>query len=194
MFTAMAVNFMAFVGPANPMVYDAAQFYNTATAIVLGIGAGALSFRLLPPLSPTFRTHRLLMLTLRDLRRLLLRRSYNDWEGHVHGRLSAMPKEATPLQRAQLLAALSVGTEVIQLCYITALLGVSARLDPAFSALAQGNTAAATAHLTQLDAALAGQGGAGSGMQIMLRARASILALSEALTKHAVYFEAGADE
>jgi hypothetical protein len=31
-------------------------------------------------------------------------------------------------------------------------------------------------------------------MQIMLRARASILALSEALTKHAVYFEAGADE
>jgi hypothetical protein len=34
-----------------------------------GVGAAALSFRLLPPLSPAFRTRRLLALTLRDLRR-----------------------------------------------------------------------------------------------------------------------------
>jgi hypothetical protein len=48
-----------------------------------------LSFRLIPPLSPAFRTRRLLALTLRDLRRLAMGRTFNGWEGHIHGRLSA---------------------------------------------------------------------------------------------------------
>ena len=75
----------------------------------------SLSFRLLPPLSPAFRTRRLLALTLRDLRRLATGRVPGDWEGHIYGRLSAMPDAATPLQRAMLMAALSVGSEIIQL-------------------------------------------------------------------------------
>ena len=70
MFTAMAVNFVPLLAPANQMSYDTVQFYNTALAIVAGIGAGAFAFRLLPPLSPALRTRRLLALTLRDLRRL----------------------------------------------------------------------------------------------------------------------------
>ena len=52
-------------------------------------------------------------LTLRDLRQLAtapIARTPDDWEGHVYGRLSVFPDEAQPLQRAQLLAALSVGT------------------------------------------------------------------------------------
>jgi hypothetical protein len=48
------------------MTYDTAQFYNAALAIVAGIGAAALSFRLLPPLPQALRTGRLLALTLRD--------------------------------------------------------------------------------------------------------------------------------
>jgi hypothetical protein len=52
------------------MSYDSQQFYNSASAIVLGMGIGVASFRLLPLLSPAFRTHRLLTLTLRELRRL----------------------------------------------------------------------------------------------------------------------------
>src|SRR6266481_2968416 len=70
MFTAMAGNFVPLLAPANQMSYDTQQFYNAALAIVAGVGAGALSFRLLPPLSPALRTRRLLALSLRDMRRL----------------------------------------------------------------------------------------------------------------------------
>ncbi len=40
MFTAMAFNFVPLLAPANQMSYDTVQFYNTALAIVAGIGAG----------------------------------------------------------------------------------------------------------------------------------------------------------
>ena len=56
MFTAMAANFVPLLAPANPMSYDTVQFYNAAVAIVVRRGAAALSFRLIPPLSPAFRT------------------------------------------------------------------------------------------------------------------------------------------
>jgi uncharacterized membrane protein YccC len=69
-FAAMTFNFVPLLAPTNPMSYDTLQFYNSALSIVAGYGAGALSFRLLPPLSPEFRTRRHLALTLRDLRRL----------------------------------------------------------------------------------------------------------------------------
>jgi len=46
--------------PANQMSYDTQQFYNAALAIIAGIGAGVLAFRLLPPLSPALRAGRLL--------------------------------------------------------------------------------------------------------------------------------------
>ena len=72
MFTAMAVNFVPLLAPANQMSYDTVQFYNAALAIIAGIGAGAFAFRLLPPLPPALRTRRLLALTLRDLRRLAI--------------------------------------------------------------------------------------------------------------------------
>ena len=70
MFAAMVGNFVPLLAPANQMSYDTLQFYNAALAIVIGSGVGALSFRLLPPLSPALRTRRLLALTLRDLRRV----------------------------------------------------------------------------------------------------------------------------
>jgi uncharacterized membrane protein YccC len=72
MFTAMAAFFCFLLAPTNQMSYDVIQFYNRAVAIVAGLGIAALSFRLLPPLSPASRTRRLMMLTLRDLRRLAL--------------------------------------------------------------------------------------------------------------------------
>src|SRR6267154_6859386 len=65
MFTAMAANFVPLLAPANQMSYDTQQFCNAGLAIVAGVGAAALSFRLLPPLSPALRTRRLLALTLR---------------------------------------------------------------------------------------------------------------------------------
>src|SRR5206468_8271184 len=70
LFTYMAAYFTPLLAPTNQMNYDTQQFYNSALAIIAGSGVAALSFRLIPPLSPAFRTRRLLELTLRDLRRL----------------------------------------------------------------------------------------------------------------------------
>src|SRR6267378_628051 len=194
MFTAMAANFVPMLAPSNPMIYDTVQFYNAAIAIVAGVGAAAVSFRLMPPLSPVFRTRRLLALTLRDLRRLAtgpIPRAPDDWEGRMCGRFAALPDEAQPLQRSQLLAALSLGTEIIQLRRIARRLDLGSELDVALAAVAEGNSAVATTRLAVLDHVLASLAGAGTGAGAALRARGGVLAVSEALTQHASYFDAG---
>jgi len=193
-FAAMILGFVPLLAPENQMSYDTVQFYNGALAIVTGSGVGALSFRLLPPLSPAFRTRRLLALTLRDLRRIAkghVSWTAEDWEGSLYGRLAALPDAAEPLQRSQLLAASSLGTEIIQLRHIATRLGLGSDLA-ALEALAQGNSAIATAWLARLDDRLASLPGAGSGASLALQARGSILAISEALIEHASYFDAGA--
>jgi uncharacterized membrane protein YccC len=191
MSTAMTMTFMPLLAPTNQMVYDTVQFYNGTVAIVAGIAAALLSFRVLPPLSPAYRTRRLLALTLRDFRRLAAGRTYRDWFGHIGGRLVTIPDAATPLQRAQLLAALSVGEEITQLRDIAHRFGLNADLDPALAAVAQGDTATTTAQLARLDAALAGHAATELEMQTVLRARGTILVISETLAVHAVYFASG---
>src|SRR5262245_10908944 len=57
-FIGMAYNFVPLLAPANQMTYDTVQFYNAALAIAGGSAAGALSFRLLPPISPAMRPRR----------------------------------------------------------------------------------------------------------------------------------------
>jgi uncharacterized membrane protein YccC len=195
MFMAMTANFIPLLAPTNQMSYDTVQFYNSALAIVAGVGAGAFSFRLLPPLSPAFRTRRLLALTLRDLRRLAagaISPTRDNWQGRVYDRLSVFPDAAEPLQRAQLLAALSVGTEIIQLRRISDRLDVRTDIDAALAAVAEGSGALATARLAQLDRRLMSLPRAETGAPLALKARGNVLAMSEALTQHAAYFDAGA--
>src|SRR3954467_5493207 len=131
-FTATGANFMPLLAPTNQMSYDTAQFYNTALAVFAGCGVAALAYRLLPPLPPPLRARRLLALTLRDLRRFAiapLLPTSEDWESRMYGRLGALPDQAKPVQRAQLLAALSVGTEINQLRHMAPHLGAAAELD-----------------------------------------------------------------
>jgi len=185
----MAANFVPLLAPANQMSYDTVQFYNTAMAIVGGLGAATLSFRLIPPLSPAFRARRLLALTLRDLRRLAtnpIPRTTDDWEGRIYGRLWALPDAAQPLQRSEMLAALSVGMEIIQLRRIARRMDLGSELDAALEVLGRGSIELATTRLDRLDEALAARPGTAA-----LRARASILAMIEVLTQHAAYFGAG---
>ena len=104
-----------------------------------------------------------------------------------------VPDAATPLQRAQLLAALSVGSEIVQLRDRARRLGLSADLEPALVAMAQGDTATTTSQLTRLDAALAAHTATGPEGQTVLRARGSILVISETLAAHAVYFGSGTE-
>ena len=144
-----------------------------------------LSFRLLPPLTPALRTRRLLALTLRDLRRLATsRRTEDNRERRIYSRFSALPDTVEPLQRAQLLAALSVGSAIIQLCSFADRLNMSAELDEPLRAIAGGNSAVAIARLAALDDALAARA-----ESVALGARACILAISQGLTLHAAYFD-----
>jgi uncharacterized membrane protein YccC len=194
MFSPMAGNFVPLLAPANQMSYDTVQFYNAALAIVAGSGAAALSFRLLPPLSPALRSERLLALSLRDLRRLAttaVQRLEDDWEGRIYSRLEALPDQAEPLQRAQLVAALSVGTDIIHLRRIVPQLGLVAELDSALEGIAHGNSAAATARLSEFDQRLAPLSEADPHTLLVLRERGRVLAICDALVRHRAYFDAG---
>ena len=193
-FIGMTYNFIPLLAPANQMTYDTVQFYNSALAIAAGSVAGALSFRLLPPLSPTFRTRRLLALSLRDLRRLATdpaRWARVDWEGRMHARIAALPDAAEPLQRSQIMTALSVGSEVINLRRIAPQLGLGADLDAALAALAQGHSDAATARFAGLDRRLAALAESGPQAFLALRTRAMVLLVRDALVQHGAYFDAG---
>jgi uncharacterized membrane protein YccC len=190
----MAANFVPLLGPANQNSYDPQQFYNSALAIVAGVGAAALAFRLMPPLSPALRTRRLLALTLRDLRRLTrgpIPQSAHGWENRTYSRLSALPEQAEPLQRGQLIAALSVGTEIVRLRHIARRFNFHIELDAALAALARGDSAVAAEDLARLDRMLAAPPSTRPGVWVRLRARGSILAMSEALEQHAAYFDSG---
>jgi uncharacterized membrane protein YccC len=194
LFTAMSGNFVPLLAPTNQMSYDTVQFCNSALAIVVGCGVAALSFRLLPPLSPAFRVERLLELTLRDLRRLVtanVGRLPADWQGRIYKRLVVMPDEAEPLQRAQLLTALSLGRNIIALRRVAAQRGLASDLDAALEPFAQGNSAAAVAELERLDRRLTSPTESDPQTLLILQERARILLICDVLMEHRAYFDGG---
>jgi uncharacterized membrane protein YccC len=193
--TAMTFNLNPLLAPTNEMSYDTTQYYNSALAIVVGCGVAPLAFRLLPPLSPALRVRRLLALASRDLHRLAIAPvlpTPDSWESRICSRLTALPDQATPLQRAQLLAAISVGTEIIRLRPIATRLGLTAELGAAFNNIAFGHSTEAIAKLRQFDDRLASARGTATEATMALRARSRILVISEALAEHGAYFDAGA--
>jgi uncharacterized membrane protein YccC len=194
-FTAAAALFIPILTPDNQMNYDTQQFYNNALAILVGIGAVALSFRLLPPLTPARRARRLLALTRRDLRRIATDPSpptASEWKGLVTSRLLALPKDTTPLQLAQLIAAMSVGREIVHLRSSARRLGFASRLSVALDAFAHGSSALSIKYLAALDGELTVRPTDARGVSEAMRVRGGILAVSEALSQHAEYFDARA--
>jgi uncharacterized membrane protein YccC len=193
--TAMTFNFNPLLAPMNQMNYDTAQYYNSALAIVVGCGVAPLAFLLLPPLSPALRVRRLLAKTSRDLRRVAIAPvlpTPSYWESRLYSRLTALPDQATPLQRSQLLAALSVGAEIIGLRQMATYLGTTAELDAALDNIVLGHSTEAIAKLRQLDDRLASAREIGTEATMVLRARGRILVISEALAEYGAYFDAGA--
>jgi uncharacterized membrane protein YccC len=193
-FMPMAGNFLPLLSPANQMSYDDLQFYNVTLAVVAGCVIGALSFRLLPPLSPQFRSRRLLGLTLRDLRRLAANptgKSSKDWKRRLYSRLEALPEKAEPLQRAQLLAALSVGTEIIHLDQLAARIGFLFELKLALEDLGRGNSQDARTRLAELDRGLSAISDRSDVAPLAAHARSRILAIRDALVQHHEYFGSG---
>jgi hypothetical protein len=63
------------------------------------------------------------------------------WEVHMYGRLAALPDQAEPIQRARLLAALSVGNQLIELRGAASWLGVEEEFSSALRSFAAGRGA-----------------------------------------------------
>jgi uncharacterized membrane protein YccC len=190
-FKAVAAYFCPLLAPANQMSYDVVQFYNSVLAVLAGLCTAALFFYLMPSLSSASRIRRLLSLSLRDLRRVAAGTEPSNWRTHINGRLGAMGGEATPLEGAQLLATLVLGSEIIRLRETGNSIGLASSVEPALAAVAEGNLTTAKVLLKRLDVKL--QEPTDHFMpQTLLRVRASILAISEVLTRHEEYFATGA--
>jgi uncharacterized membrane protein YccC len=115
---AASVNFIPMLSITNQMTYNASNFWNGNLAILGGIAVAAIAFRIAPPEPPPIRARRLLALTLADLRRLAGRAApgrLDAWEGRGFARLLAMPDEAQPVQRAELVSIVAVGKEILRL-------------------------------------------------------------------------------
>jgi len=197
LFGAMATNFVPLIAPVNTPTYDSIQFYNSALALFAGTGFASLSFLLVPPLSPAVTMRRLLRLTLRDLRRIAegpVPQKCDDWGRRVYARLVSLPDTSQPLDRAQLFAALSAGIEIIRLHRIVRRIDLAPALEPALKALAQGHSTLARDELARLDRILATIPMQKRAFRLALRARGNLLALSEVLAQHALYFDAGSSK
>ena len=110
----------------------------------------------------------------------------------MYSRLAALPDQAEPLQRGQLVAALSVGTEIIHLRRIVPRLGLGAQLNAALADLARPDIAAAGTKFAELDRHLASLPDSGLRRTLSLRARGRLLSIRDALVQHRAYFDAGA--
>jgi uncharacterized membrane protein YccC len=187
-FVAATANFTPLLAPSNIESYNTAAFYNSTLAIGLGVGAGVMSLSLLPQLSPARRTARLRRLALRDLHRLATRRrpvAQRDWETLTYARINALPPSASPVARAELVASLYVGEAVLRLRALAARYSNVPQLPAILQAIAEGRDRTARGLLEAADETMAS---CGAGAAETVHARAAMLALREALTRHGGFF------
>lgn len=192
-FVAASANFTPLLAPTNLPTYNTATFYNSTLAIGVGVGVGVLSMTILPQLPAAYRTARLRKLTLRDLKRLVLRhrlRNQPDWDTLLYARIAALPESTTPEQRAELVAALYVGEAMLRLRAVADTFPSVAGIRIALEATAAGHGRAACRALREADAELVATGAPDA---LIMRPRAAMLALSETLARHAAFFGAESD-
>ena len=114
---AATMNFVPLVGPTNEISFNTLSFYNSALGICGGCLAGALALVLIPPVPQPIRADRLLEITLREMRRMAAGRSTptpGAWQHRVYTRLIAMPPGVDPVYGSRLVAALSIGLQVLE--------------------------------------------------------------------------------
>jgi uncharacterized membrane protein YccC len=85
--TSFCLHFIVLVAPLNLMQFDVATFFNSAQAMVVGVGAAVLAFQLLILRNPAWHGRRLLAATLGDLVRLT-RRNLAGAESWFGGRMA----------------------------------------------------------------------------------------------------------
>jgi uncharacterized membrane protein YccC len=115
-FATMAM-LLPLLSPTNDITYDLGGFLNSSLATVAGAILGTAAHRLWPPLPRWLRVRLLLRATRRDLRRIARgswRPDHYRWEARQYARLVAMPPGWPFVDFARLLAALSVGRELLR--------------------------------------------------------------------------------
>ncbi len=108
----------------------------------------------------------------------------------MYSRLAVLPDPAEPLQRGQLVAALSVGTAIIHLRRIAPQLGLAADLDAALADFARPDVDAAAGQFAAIDQRLAELSEPEGAAALSLRARGQLLSIRDALVQHHDYFDA----
>jgi hypothetical protein len=148
---------------------------------------------ILPQLSPAIRTSRLLALTLADLRRLAKRapsrRREDDWESRIVARFLAMPDQAEPVERAELIAATAVGNHMVRLRRGVPRFVPGAAVDTALQALAEGRSSEAIERLNDIDRQLAALPSARSGTRTVLGLRAGLRVICGQLASYPAYYD-----
>ncbi len=193
LFTAATFNVVPMLSITNVMSYDGSQFWNTTIGILAGIAFATVAMLILPPLPPAIRAQRLLASTLADFRRLAKRgpspKHDNDWQSRGEARLLAMPVEAEPVERAELVAAVAVGKEIARLRRVAPRFVPGAAVDAALQAIAEGRSGEAIERLGDIDRMAAALPSAGPAGRIVLSIRASILAICGQLSEFGSYFD-----
>ncbi len=185
----MVTNVMPILAIQNEPSYEATRVLNTGLAVVAGTALAAIAIGLLPPLPPARRIQRLLMLTLGDLRGLLLghrRFTQQMWVRLVSNRLAVLPVQASLEQEAQLVAALSAGEAAITLRGARPYPSAGRTLDQAFAELAEANVAAAHERLTRFSAHQVGEAKVEPRRALQAAVQATLIA--DALSRHPRFF------
>jgi uncharacterized membrane protein YccC len=188
-FGAMVTNVMPILAIRNEPRYEATEVLNAAIAVCAGTALAAIAIGLVPPLPGSKRIQRLLALTLRDLRGLLVGRrrfTHPVWVRLVSQRLAVMPPEASIEERAQLLAALSVGEAAISLLRAGRHTSAGRALDQAFADLAGTNIVAARERLTRFSAQQSARAEVEPQREMQAAAQATLIA--DALDVHPHFF------
>lgn len=137
--TSFCLHFVVLISPLNQMQFDVATFFNSAQAMVIGVGTAVLAFHLLILRNPVWHGRRLLAATLHDLVRLTRRnlRGAESWfGGRMADRLLQLARHYPELpQQARSrwddgLLALDIGDELLHLRLSLAVAQVSLNAQP----------------------------------------------------------------
>ena len=142
-FFAASVNAIPMLSITNAMTYDASSFWNSSIAILAGLAFATVCLRVTPPLSPAYRTERLLRLSLADLHRLAQGKESGGpgaWEARTRARLLAIPEQAELAERAYAASALVIGKEIMRLRDVAPRFAPAGLVTAALDAIASGDT------------------------------------------------------
>ncbi len=185
---AASMNFVPLVAPSNQISFDTVAFANSALGIVGGCMAGAIALTVIPPVPMMIRADRLIGLTLRDLRRMAAGRramTAEAWESRVYARLIALPEDVDPAFGLRLVAALSVGLQVIRLANLADQSGLLAQpIRESLRAIAAEDHTALMAGLDRVDRAAE----AADHDNVMLRIRSAVQVIRDVMPRHGTDF------